>query len=288
MSFAKYAFWALLLVALVGCTRPGQEGGTQQPPATTEQTATQAPPQQAAPATAPAPEAAKPAGSQAPASRAPAKSAPRTTTAAPAAAQAPVAATPVAAAPVAAAPVAETTAPPKPPEPRFATIADGTKIQVRLQDPLDSAINKSGDKFRTILDKDIVVDGTVVVPRGSVVDGKLTNVAQSGRVQGRAAMSMRLTSLTVRNQTYPLETDSLSFQAESTTKKDATKVGIGAGLGAVIGAIAGGGKGAAIGAAVGGGAGGATVLATRGKEVKFDAEQAFSFVLRNSISVKLQ
>ena len=62
-------------------------------------------------------------------------------------------------------------------------------------------------------------------------------------------MSMQLTSLTVGKQTYPLRTAILSFEAESTKNKDATKVGVGAGLGAVIGAIAGGGKGAAIGAA---------------------------------------
>ena len=155
-----------------------------------------------------------------------------------------------------------------------------TKIQVRLQDALDTAVNESGDTFRTILDKDIVVDGRVVAPRGSVLDGKLSNVARSGRVEGRATMSLQLTSLTVGNQTYPLQTETLSFEADSTKKKDATKVGVGAGIGAVIGAIAGGGKGAAIGAAVGGGAGGATVVATRGKEVKFDAEQAFSFVLQ--------
>jgi len=283
MSLAKYAFWVLLLIGLVGCTKPGQESGGPQPPAAPQQATTQAPPQQAAPESTPAPEPAKTTASQKQATHGtveskPAKSVPNATTAAPVAEKAPIAAGNQAAE----APVA-----PKPPEPRFATIADGAKIQVRLQDPLSSAINKSGDTFRAILDKDIIVDGAVVVPRGSVLDGKLINVAQSGRVEGRATMSLQLTSLTVRNQTYPLQTETLSFQAESTTKKDATKVGIGAGLGAVIGAIAGGGKGAAIGAAVGGGAGGATVLATRGKEVKFDAEQAFSFVLRNSISVKL-
>ena len=56
--------------------------------------------------------------------------------------------------------------------------------------------------------------------------------------------------------------------------------------GAAIGAIAGGGKGAAIGAAVGGGAGGATVLATRGQEIKFPAEHRFSFSLRSEVKVQ--
>jgi len=80
----------------------------------------------------------------------------------------------------------------------------------------------------------------------------------------------------------------LSFQADSTKKQDATKVGVGAGLGAVIGAIAGGGKGAAIGAAAGAGAGGATVAATRGKEIQLAAEHKLNFALSHDVSVKLQ
>jgi hypothetical protein len=278
MSIAKYAFCGVLLLGFAGCTKKGQENAAQQPPAETQQTASQP---QAQPAV-PAPEAAKPAATQQPATAGTTKKAAKNE-------QKPAAvASPVESTPVAAAKPAEPAAPPKPPEPRFAAIAEGTKIEVRLQDALDSAVNKTGDTFSAILDKDIVVDGAVVAPRGSVLDGELLNVTRSGKVEGVASMSIQLTSLTVAKQTYPLKTEILKFQAESTKKKDATKVGIGAGIGAVIGAIAGGGKGAAIGAAVGGGAGGAAVVLTRGKEVKFEAEQALSFVLRNSISIKLQ
>ncbi len=286
MSLAKYAFCILLLVGLAGCTKPAQENAAQQQPAGTQQMAApveqqqttavpEAPPEAAQqPAPQPAPQ---PRPQPAPAAKA-VKSTPKPSSVAPAAVNAP-AETP------AAAPAAVSV---KTLEPRFATIEDGTKIQVRLQDALDSSVNQSGDTFQAILDKDIIVDGLVVAPRGSVLDGRLSNVSRSGRVEGRASMSLQLTSMTVGNQTYPLQTEILSFQAESTKKQDATKVGVGAGLGAVIGAIAGGGKGAAIGAAVGAGAGGATVVATRGKEVKFEAEHAFSFVLRNGISVKLK
>jgi hypothetical protein len=166
------------------------------------------------------------------------------------------------------------------------TIPAGTDIHVRLQDPLDSSVNQNGDTFRTILDEDIAVNGNIVASRGSTLEGRLSNVSRSGRVEGRATMSLRLVSLNVGAQSYPLQTQVLAFEAESTTKKDATKVGIGAGIGAVIGAIAGGGKGAAIGAAVGGGAGGATVLATRGKEVKFDSEQQFIFKLSEDVDIR--
>jgi hypothetical protein len=177
---------------------------------------------------------------------------------------------------------------PKAPEPRFVAIPDGTTIPVRLDQALDTGVNKTGDTFRAIVDKDVLVGDKVIVPRGSIVEGKLTNVERSGRVEGRAAMSLQLVNLTLADQAYPLQTNTLAFEAESTKKKDATKVGIGAGIGAVIGAIAGGGKGAAIGAAVGGGAGGATVLATRGKEIVLDAEQKLNFELRREVSIKLQ
>ena len=59
----------------------------------------------------------------------------------------------------------------------------------------------------------------------------------------------------------------------------------GTGVGAAIGAIAGGKKGAAIGAAVGAGGGTGTVLATKGKEVKYDAESKLDFTLDEDVKV---
>jgi hypothetical protein len=185
-------------------------------------------------------------------------------------------------------PPVEPPPPPMPPEPIVFTVAGGTVLNVRLQNSLDSGVNKSGDTFDAILDQDIVADGKIIAARGSILKGKLSHVAQSGRLEGRATMSLQLVSLVVANRTYPIQTEILSFEADSTKKKDATKVGIGAGLGAVIGAIAGGGKGAAIGAAVGAGAGGATVAVTRGKEVQLETEHKLGFVLSRDFSVKLQ
>jgi hypothetical protein len=174
-----------------------------------------------------------------------------------------------------------------PPAPRYVVIPSGTVVGIRLQDPLDTAVNKAGDSFRGLLEKDLVVDGNVVAPRGAVLVGKLARVERSGRVEGKAQMALELTQMRITEQSYPIQTNLLSFEAESTQKTDVAKVGIGAGVGAVIGAIAGGGKGAAIGAAVGGGAGGATVLATRGKELKLDAERQLNFTIQKDVQVKL-
>jgi hypothetical protein len=290
MSHAKYAFLALVLLAFSGCTRTSQENAAQQePPAAAQPENT--PPEQPQAAPESAQQAAAPSSPKAtanstgnvaqPRTKAPASAAgttqPKSSAAAPGSGLAPGGGSAPA-----------TTATPKPAEPRYATLAGGVQIPVRLQTPLDSSQNKSGDAFSAVLDKDIVVDGDVVAPRGSVLEGKVSHIERSGRLEGRAAMSLQLTSMRVGDKAYPLQTEILALQAESTKKSDAKKVGIGAGLGAVIGAIAGGGKGAAIGAAVGAGAGGATVVATRGKELKFDVEQKFSFVLRDNVKVELR
>jgi hypothetical protein len=178
------------------------------------------------------------------------------------------------------------TNPTPPPPPPPLVVASGTRFEIRLIDPISSVDGKSGETFRATLDKDLEVGGKVAAPRGSTVVGKLVEVKQPGRVEGRAAMSITMTEISVGKVAYTIQTNTLSFEAEKTTKQDATKVGVGAGIGAIIGAIAGGGKGAAIGAAVGGGAGTATVLATKGKDVKFPAEERFSFVLRSDLLIK--
>jgi hypothetical protein len=141
--------------------------------------------------------------------------------------------------------------------------------------------------FQATLEDDLLVDGKLVAPEGSKVAGRLSNVKASGKVQGRATLSVVLTRIEVGQEAYGIQTNTLSFEAEGTAKADATKVGIGTGIGAVIGAIAGGGKGAAIGGAIGAGAGTGAVLVTSGKEVEFGIEQLFSFRLDQDIEMKV-
>jgi hypothetical protein len=265
---------------------PTQNAVAQQPPA--QQAAVQAQPAEPAPKQEAAPpvrtKVAKVAPRQAVSPQATAPDA-ESKTAAPAAPKVP-GVTPATTAEAAPKPAVEAPVVVAPPQPQTIVVPSGTRFEIRLIEPINSAENKSGDSFKATLNQDLEVDGKVVVPRGSTVMGKLMDVRQPGRVEGRAALSITLTQITVGKVSYPIQTNTLSFEAEKTTKQDATKVGIGAGIGAIIGAIAGGGKGAAIGAAVGGGAGTATVLATKGKDVKFEPEERFSFVLQHELGIK--
>lgn len=149
-------------------------------------------------------------------------------------------------------------------------IPNGTRIIARLNSSLNTKDSQNGDRFML----------EVVSPSqydGAVIEGRVANAEKSGRVSGRAQISLEFDSIRLRNgQTYRFaglidsvkaaNGDNVSINNEGAvrdsnqTTKTVTRAGIGAALGAIIGAIAGGGQGAAVGAAIGAGAGAGTVI----------------------------
>jgi len=187
---------------------------------------------------------------------------------------------------------ASTSAAPKadvpPPAPKVVsfTIPAGTELVVATSNTLNSGKNNAGDEFEGGLALPVSVDGKTVLEKGAKVVGKVVNAEGSGRVKGRASMTLALTGVEFNGKIVPINTENFSQEAEATKGRDAAVVGGGAGLGAAIGAIAGGKKGAATGAIIGGAAGTGTVLATKGKEVEFPAESKISFNLSDALTVR--
>ena len=169
---------------------------------------------------------------------------------------------------------------------RTVTIPAGTILTVRTIQALSSKSNAAGDTFSGTLDQPLVVEDMVIAERGSRVEGKVTEVTESGRVKGVAQIAIALTKInTSDGQTVDIGTQYFVVEAEKTTKSDATKVGIATGIGAALGAIFGGGKGAAIGAATGGAAGAGTVLVTKGKPAEIPSETRINFRLDRPLVV---
>jgi hypothetical protein len=166
------------------------------------------------------------------------------------------------------------------------TVPVGTKLRVVLLEPVSSDRSHSGDSFLASLAEPVVVDGKTFFPKGTKIRGHIVDAKESGRVKGLASLKLTLTEI-VRDEGefINISTRPYTAVAESTTKRDVAIVGGGTGVGAAIGAIAGGKKGAVIGAGVGAGAGTGTVLATKGKEVRFAAEHPLSFTLARSIQI---
>ena len=197
-------------------------------------------------------------------------------------------ATPVREAPVAATVKENVASPapaPAPKKPQPVVIPAGTEFHVVLSDALNSGKNKADDEFSANLAAPVYVNGATILERGAKLQGKVLAAEGSGRVSGKASMTIALTAVMHGGKMMPIATKDLTAEAEGSKGRDAGLIGGGAGVGALIGAIAGGKKGAAVGAAVGGGGGTAAVLATKGKEVDFPTESKLTFTLDKELSV---
>ena len=255
----------LLIIFTVACSpKPAEEPATDVATPPTETAASNVPEPAPAPEVAPVP-------------AVPAPSKPAKTSAKPASASPKVDAAP--------APPAPAPAPAPPPKPQPVIIPTGTELNVILVDPLNSGKNKADDEFSANLAAPVYVNGATILERGAKVEGKVIAAEGSGRVSGKATMTIALTGVMHKGKMVSLVTKDVAAEAESSTKRDTGVVAGGAGIGALIGAIAGGGKGAAIGAAVGGAGGTGAVLATKGKEVDYPAESKLTFILDKDLSV---
>ena len=178
-------------------------------------------------------------------------------------------------------------APAPPPPPVKVTIPSGTTLAVRLVDTIDSEKSQQGQTFHATLDSPLAVEGDVVLPNGSDVEGHLVTVQSAGKFAGQSLVVLQLDRISAGGKYYNVQTDQYKKQGSSRGKNTAEKVGAGAGIGAIIGALAGGGKGAAIGAAAGGGLGGGVQAATKGQQIKLASETVLNFTLQAPVTVVL-
>jgi hypothetical protein len=175
------------------------------------------------------------------------------------------------------------------PEYREVTIPAGTVLPIELRSRVASDSSRPEQPVSATLRRAIVVDGVTALPEGSAVGGHVVAAERSGRVEGRASVTVRFDSITPagRDERLEMKTAAVEREARSTVRKDAAKIGIPAGAGAVVGGIIGGAKGAAKGAAIGGGAGAAVVLSTRGEEVRLGPGAQFSLRLLEPLTVRV-
>jgi hypothetical protein len=161
----------------------------------------------------------------------------------------------------------------------------GTNLVVRMIDGVDSEVNRVGQNFAASMDQPVVVNGETVIPRGADVVVKLVDAKESGKLAGRAELTLDLMSVKVDGRMVDINTQSVSRESDSRGQRTAKVAGGGAVLGAIIGGIAGGGKGAVIGAGAGGAAGVGAEEITKGQRVKVPSETRLTFVLDTSIRI---
>lgn len=182
----------------------------------------------------------------------------------------------------------EDAAPAPRPTIRTVTIPAGTALPLELTSAVSTETARVETPVSARLRRDVEVNGVTVFPAGAVVNGEVIDVDRPGRVQGRARLGLRFTSVTVGGRREEIRTNPVMFEGEASKGEDATKIGAGAGIGAVIGGIVGGGDGAAKGAAIGGAAGTGAVLATRGKDIELQPGADINASLASAVDVDVR
>jgi hypothetical protein len=164
-------------------------------------------------------------------------------------------------------------------------IPNGARLTATLNSTVTTQGTQIGDRFTM----------TVNSPgqyRGAIIEGHTAQAQSSGRLTGRANVSLEFDTISMNGRTYRFagiidsvtasNGDRITVNNEGTirdsnqTQQTVTRAGIGAALGAIIGAIAGGGSGAAIGAGVGAGVGAGSVLVTGRDQIELGAGSTFN------------
>jgi hypothetical protein len=130
-----------------------------------------------------------------------------------------------------------------------------------------------------------MVGDRIVIPAEAAIEGKIVDVRNGGRFNGRSALVLKVTRLAYNGRTYELRSSQYSKQAVSRNTHAAAAIGGGAGVGAIIGVILGGGKGAAIGAVIGAGAGTGVQAMSKAAQVQLPAKSTLNFRLETPLTV---
>jgi hypothetical protein len=185
-----------------------------------------------------------------------------------------------------------------------AEIPKGTHLLLRMMNSISTRTAAEGNQVYLQTATPVAVNGQIVIPPGTYVQGSVSHAKRSGRVKGRAELGLRLETMTLPGgkmlKISPRlsavdagaagqkveDQESLIKQAPS-RGKDAAQIAIMAGSGAAIGGLADRSfKGAGIGAGAGSAVGLATALLTRGNEVELQQGTTLDVVFDRDVVIE--
>jgi hypothetical protein len=172
-------------------------------------------------------------------------------------------------------------------------LAEGTPIHARLDQEISSRESGVGTPFTAQITQDVVQNGHVVIPVGSVLHGRVTHADYGRRISGAANLRLSpeevvlpdgthytlhaMVSQTSRGSNTKVNGEG-TVQSKDHAKRIAAEYAIGSGGGAIAGAAAAGPVGAIVGSAIGFGVITAHVLLENHAAV-LPAESAITFGL---------
>jgi hypothetical protein len=143
----------------------------------------------------------------------------------------------------------------------------GTLLKTKMISTLSTSSTMEGTKFTAAVTEPIERNGRVIIPVGSILEGRVTQVHGGMRISGSALLHLETNDVTLPDGTHYIVhaqvidtgksdfnvTDEGTLKKKSHTKETLAVMGGVTGAGAVSGAMIGGGVGAAVGAGIGAG-----------------------------------
>ena len=179
------------------------------------------------------------------------------------------------------------------------TIPSGTKVPLSLKQSVSTKNAREGDAVYAVTTFPVVISDRIVIPAGTYVQGRISNVKRGGHVKGRAEVLMHFSTLiypsgytvvlpgAVENvpgaEKTSMKDEEGTIRQDSQTGEKAKTVATAAGTGAVVGGLSDGVKGGLIGAGVGGGIGTVIGLMSRGNDVRMEAGTTLEMVIQREV-----
>jgi hypothetical protein len=163
------------------------------------------------------------------------------------------------------------------------TVPAGHEFDVRLGSTLSSETAEVEQRFESTTVADLVQNGRVLVPAGSVMRGVVSDVDKAGRVDRDGALTLTFDRLVVDGRDHDIRGSATEIFESGGIREEGAVAGVGAGVGGIVGGIIGGVKGAVLGAVIG--AGGA-IAATDGKDITLPAGSIIRVRLDSPVRIR--
>ncbi|MCY7345148.1 MAG: hypothetical protein LH614_02925 [Pyrinomonadaceae bacterium] len=169
-------------------------------------------------------------------------------------------------------------------------LQSGTVMRVRMDNEINSKITGVNDTFTMTLAAPVSVRETVLLPVGTIIEGRVTKVrrASFGGKGGILEVSFQMIRLAngVKREIEGVLVKELKTES-SPTANVLTIIG-GTAVGGIVGAVSKVSNGALIGAGIGAGAGTGVYLFRKGKDLSIKADEQFEIKLTKAVNLPVQ
>lgn len=169
-------------------------------------------------------------------------------------------------------------------------LAVGTRIHVRMDNEINSKVASENDTFTVKISEPLKVRDSVVLPIGTVIEGRITKVK-------RAALGGKNGNLEVAFETLEAPDGERQkirgvlvnqLTAESSLTANVLTVAGGTTIGAIVGAASKSSNGIFVGAGIGAGAGASFAFLRKGKDVKIKTDEEFEIELTKDVMLPVE